>query len=166
MAVKKYLWPTLTDGEQSVILALSGIAFFGAIVAFIVVNQLGGGNEIIRSLSYYDYWIICCGAIGAPAGALLARDWFGHPGLRGLARAATGALIVSFLASIIAGTLALPFYGTMFGPFSLVVTMLGAPLLAVIWISMLLGAHFLVAAWRRERETIFEPRNGRAVAQS
>lgn len=164
MAVRDKWRLYLTEGERSVVFALFGIGFFGAIISFVVVNQLGGGQHIIRPLAPYDYWIICSGAIGAPVGAFLGRDWFGHPGHAGILRASAGVLIVSFLASVVAGTLALPLYGTMFGPFSMIVTMVGSPMLAVIWVSMLLGAHLLVGVYRRERETIFEPRIARRQA--
>ncbi|MEJ6398452.1 hypothetical protein [Yoonia sp. 208BN28-4] len=165
MAAKRINWRLyLTEGERSIVFALCGIAFFGAIVAFIVVNQLGGQSQIVRPLTTYDYWIICSGALGAPAGAFLARNWFGHPGGAGVMKACVGIIVTSFLSSIIAGTLALPFYGTMFGPFSLIVTMVASPMLALIWAAMLLGAHLLVAVYRRERETIFVPKRARRRA--
>jgi hypothetical protein len=145
----------MTDGEQSILFALFAVAVFGACVAFSVVSQLGGGREIIRPLTGYDLWSIFAGASGSAIGLYLARSWFGHPGLHGIGQAAVGVLWVSFLGSIIGGTLALPFYGTMFGPFSVIVTMFGAPLLALFWVCTLLGAHVLVGKWRRERDTIF-----------
>jgi hypothetical protein len=64
---------------------------------------------------------------------------------------------VTFIGSLIGGTLGLPFYGTMFGPFIVVVTLMGAPLLAMLWAFNLLGAHVLLGIYRSERDTIFTP---------
>ncbi|MCW1951376.1 MAG: hypothetical protein KIH44_008410, partial [Octadecabacter sp.] len=55
------------------------------------------------------------------------------------------------------GTLGLPLYGTMFGPFIVVVTLLGAPILAMLWAFTLLGIHILLASYQRERDSIFTP---------
>jgi len=52
--------------------------------------------------------------------------------------------------------MALPLYGTMFGPFTLFVSLFSAPLLALLWVNVLVGAHFLLAIWRTERDTIFD----------
>ena len=61
---------------------------------------------------------------------------------------------ISFVGALIGGTLALPFYGTMFGPFTLVVTLLNAPFLAVLWIWTLFSAHLMIKERRIERDSI------------
>jgi len=145
----------LTEGEKGVLLAAIVVAVFGAGVAHSVVGQLGGGLRIIRSLSNYDIWIIVSGAIGSVIGLYIGRNWFGHAGLAGWRKAIIGIGITTFASAICSGTLALPFYGTMFGPFSVVMTFIGNPLLAVFWVSILLAAHALIVDWRNERDSIF-----------
>jgi hypothetical protein len=166
MSVAKLKRLRITDGEQSILFALFVVAVFGAGVAFVVVNQLGGSEHIIRPLTAYDIWSICSGAFGAAIGFYLGRDWFGFPGLRGVGQACLGIVVVSFIGSIVGGTIALPFYGTMFGPFSVAITMVGAPLLAVFWSCSLMSAHLLVAVWRRERDTIFLSLDRNVMASS
>ena len=147
-----------TEGERSFMIAAFGTGLFGSAISFMVINQLGGANQIIRPLSTYDVWAIFAGGIGAGAALVIARRWFGHRGVSGLVQALIGVGFVSFLASLIGGTLALPLYGTMFGPFSFVMTLMGAPFVALLWVTTILMAHVLMFAWRRERESIFESR--------
>lgn len=61
---------------------------------------------------------------------------------------------ISFVGALFGGTLALPFYGTMFGPFTLVVTLIKAPILALLWTSSLLSAHFMIKVRRDERDSV------------
>lgn len=155
MSPRKKLRLALTDGEQSLCLAYFSVGIFSAGLAFIVVNQLSGGAAVFRPLSAYDLWVIFAGAVGGCAGLFLGRRWMGHNGVLGFIRALVGMFIVSFLGALIGGTLALPLYGTMFGPFSLIVALIGAPQLAMFWGVILLSAHFLICVWRRERDTVF-----------
>ena len=68
---------------------------------------------------------------------------------------AGSAILISFAGSLIAGTLALPLYGTMFGPFALAVIFVSSPLLAGLWAFNLFGVHVLMCQWRIERDSIF-----------
>lgn len=145
-----------TRGERSLVVAYAGIAFFGAIVAFSVVNQLENRGSFIRALSPYDWWIIFAGASGAYGGLYLGRVWLGHPGLHGWWRAIVAIPVISFMASLIGGTLALPGHGTMFGPLAMLTTLIANPLLACFWTSMIFAAHYGFVIWRAERETIFQ----------
>ncbi|MFT5649580.1 MAG: hypothetical protein ACJAXK_002624 [Yoonia sp.] len=151
------LWQriTLTEGEQSILLAFFGVAFFGAALALNVVTTLGGHAAMFRPFAAYDYWIVLSGALGGCAGLYMGRNWMGLPGLHGIASAIVGTVWISFLGGVVGGTLALPFYGTMFGPFTLFVSLFSAPLLAVFWACILMAAHFLLMVWRAERDTIF-----------
>lgn len=85
----------------------------------------------------------------------MGRNWMGHPGLRGAAFALVGTIWISFLGGLVGGSLALPFYGTMFGPFSLFVSLFSAPLLAIFWACILFAAHYLLMFWWTERNSIF-----------
>lgn len=152
-AMKKRL--VLTEGEKGVLLAYIALAVFGAGLAHIVVNDLGGDDAILRSLSTYDIWMVLSGALGADIGLYSVHHRLGHRGISGIWSAVRGALIMTLTATIVAGTLALPGFGTMFGPFAAFVTFWASPLLFVFWCIMLMATHLLFAKWRAERDTIY-----------
>lgn len=145
----------MTDGERSVLLAYCAIAFFGAGLSFVIINNLGGGQSVVRTFTGYDLWSMLAGTVGAPVGLFLARRWFGHPGIPGLARAIAGMPMMAFFSGTVGGTMALPFYGTMFGPFSILVTFWAMPIVAAFFFVMLMAVHQLFAVYHRERETLF-----------
>jgi len=145
----------LTEGERGVLLAYVVVSVFGAGLALTVVSQLGGENTILRALGIYDMWVIIAGAMGSAMGLFISQRWLGHPGIAGWRKAIIGIPVVSFICAICGGTLALPFYGTMFGPFSVLVTFIGSPILGVFWTAILLSAHALMLEWRQERDSIF-----------
>jgi len=144
-----------TEGERGVLLAALVVAVFGAGLALCVIGRLGGSHTVMRSLSYYDFWIIFSGGLGSSIGLYLGRNWFGHPGLSGWRKAVAGIFVVTFAGAICSGSLALPLYGTMFGPFSVLMTFIGNPILGVFWVATLLSAHRLIINWRFERDSIF-----------
>ena len=92
------------------------------------------------------------GALGCMMALRLSRERFGRPGVKD---ALIGMALTTFAGSILAGTMALPFYGTMFGPFTLAIIFWVAPLTLVLWISSLTGVHFLLRKWQEERDSIF-----------
>jgi len=147
---------TLSSGEANLAVAYIGVAIFGAIMSFSVVNRLGGGNEIIRPMTSYDCWIILAGGIGAYSALFLGRTWLGHAGIGGYVRVLIAIPVISFIASIITGTLAFPGHGTMFAPLALVTTVIANPMLGILWGGMIVAAHFRFARWRTERDTIFQ----------
>lgn len=144
----------LTPAERKMVYAYLVVMLFGAALSVNVVLTLGGVAAWMTPFSSYDYWVIFCGSIGAGVGLYLGREWFGHEGKRGAVQAAIGIVWISFVGALIGGTLALPFYGTMFGPFTLVVTLIGTPLLAVLWICTLVSAHLMIKERRIERDSI------------
>ncbi len=144
-----------SDGEKCRWLAYALIAVFGAGISFVAVARIGHGAGLSHAMSIYEQWIVVAGAIGAAAGLYLARDRFGWPGTQGAIRALRGGLIATVTGPVVAGTLALPLYGTMFGPFTFLVMLAGAPILALLWVLNLSAIHVLFRAWRRERNTIF-----------
>lgn len=145
----------LSEGEKRLVLAYVAVSLFGAVLAFCVVMRLGHGGILVRSMTSYEIWTCFAGAAGAGAGFFLSRHRFGYPGLRGAGTAFGGVLMVCFTGSLIAGTLALPLYGTMFGPFSLGVILASSPFLALLWIATLYVAHLMMIHWRVERDSIF-----------
>lgn len=144
----------LTQGERSIALAYFGVAVLGAALGINVVLTLGGVAAWITPFSAYDYWVVFSAAVGGCVGLYLGQDRLGHAGARGFGRAVFGMIWVSFVGALFGGTLALPFYGTMFGPFTLVVTLFKAPILALLWASSLLSAHFMIKVRRDERDSV------------
>lgn len=143
-----------TEGERSIALAYFYVAVFGSALGINVVLTLGGVAAWITPFSYYDYWVISSAAIGGCVGLYLGQDRMGHDGPMGLGRAVWGMVWISFVGALIGGTLALPFYGTMFGPFTLIMTLLQTPILAVLWTCALLAAHIMFKKRRIERDSI------------
>ena len=138
-----------TQGERRMIVGYITTGAFGAVVALLVVFRLGEEEIFRRGLSLYEIWILVAGALGA---MLAMRMTLGRPGLRD---PALGILGASFLGAIIAGTLALPLYGTMFGPFAMFVVFVGSPFTALLWFANLILVHFMMRLWHAERDSIF-----------
>lgn len=148
----------LTAGERKLALAVLVMAMFGAAAGLMTAVKLGHGGVIVRGLGLYDIWIILSGALGGAVGLWLMRDRLGQPGMSGATRAAMGLIGLCFLAPLIGGSLALPVYGTMFGPFTLAVIVAGSPVLAFFLIMTLTIVHILLLGWQAERDSIFSQR--------
>lgn len=155
MSLRGKNWLHPSRGEKGMCWAHVIVAIFGAGLSFTAINRLGGNTEIIRSFSAYDYWAILSGALGAAAALFVGRRWFGWPGVRGLFTALCGVPVISFMGGLIGGTLALPVYGTMFGPMALAVTFYDNPMVTLFWVLTVMCAHFLIAIYRSERDTVF-----------
>ncbi len=146
---------SLSRGERGICTAHMIVAMFGAGLSFTAINRLGGHSDILRTLTAYDYWAILSGALGAASALYIGRRWLGQPGGRGLFMALCGIPVISFVGGLIGGTLALPIYGTMFGPMALAVTLYDNPIVTVLWVMNLLSAHYLFLIYRKERDTVF-----------
>lgn len=141
-----------TPGVQSLALAYVVVMGFGIIFALIVILRLDPAAFFSRAISLYEYWIVIAGALGAAAALRFALPWFGTSSLW---LTAGGIGLVTFVAPIVAGTLALPIYGTMFGPMTLALILVASPVTALLWIATLLGVDRLVRKWNAERDSIF-----------
>lgn len=144
--------PDLTEGERSLIeayLLMSLISTFGALMVFV---HLDGGAF---HPSPYLFWVVASGGVAGAAALRMVRDRLGHSGPRGILGSAAAAFAATFLIGLVGGSLALPIYGTMFGPFSLVVTLLATPGLALSWAACFILAHMRIRRWHRERDSIF-----------
>lgn len=146
----------MSDGERVRALAFLLVAFSSGGLGFLTVLHLDG-NALFEGLTWYHTWIITAASLGGMAALFLSGDRMGQRGVRGALRAVTGGIWVTFVGSLIGGTLGLPLYGTMFGPFIVTVTLLGAPVLALLWMFNLLGIHFLLQVYQTERDSIFTP---------
>lgn len=145
-----------SQGERSRAVAYAIVGVFGAGIGFLVAMHLSQGAVIHQGFAAYDIWMVFAGSIGSMMGLYIAGKRFGHPGWRGLVNALAASVWVSFVGSLIGGTLMLPLYGTMFGPFTLAITLSSQPIFAVLWFANLFGAHLMLTYWRRERDSIFE----------
>lgn len=148
---------SLSVGERKRLVAYGFMALFGAAISYVTMLSLGGGSRPLQFPPTYEVWMVICGAVGAMAALRLGQHRFGRAGKAGAAHALRGVVWVTFIAAIIAGTLALPFYGTMFGPFTLGLTFAYSPLLGLSWVINLVAAHLLLSAWQAERDSIFNP---------
>ncbi|WP_185020754.1 hypothetical protein [Histidinibacterium lentulum] len=152
-------WLTVESrGERARVLAWLIVATGGAILCRVSVGRIDTGPVLpVVALGWYDLWILAAGVTGGLGGFYLVRESLGQTGPAGWTRAIFAALVLGFSGSVIAGTLVLPIYGTMFGPLVLAVTLIDLPVLAVAWTGSLVGVHLLMQRWREERESIFVP---------
>ncbi len=144
-----------SPGAQSLALAYLATACFGVIFATIVILRLDGTALLRRSLTLYEIWIVASGAVGGMSGLRIGLPFFGTGSMR---LTLLGMGVVTFAAPLVAGSLALPLYGTMFGPFTLVLILAASPILASLWAVTLLGVDRLVLTWTAERDSIFGAR--------
>jgi hypothetical protein len=146
----------LSTGKRSFISAIIGTSILGALLTCVAVMGLTETSSHGAPSRGYIYWSIFAGSIGGAGGFLACYErWLGHAGASGWLTALIGTLVVSGVSSVIAGTLILPIYGTMFGPLQMIITMIKSPLLGVTWLLMLLCAHGLLSQWRTERDSVF-----------
>ena len=154
-----------TKGERRLFLAYANNAFFGFCFGLFVIMHLDSDAVFSRGLTLWEGWVVFSGVIGAVLALRLSRDRFGRAGQ---AFPVAGSLLVTAIGPIIAGSLALPGYGTMFGPFSVGVIFFAAPITLALWIGNLYSTHMLLRAWHAERESIFgapQPLMPRAVVE-
>ena len=139
----------LSNGEQSVVWSYFGLSLVGAWVAFSTGVSLKEATTALPTV--YDLWLAISGAIGASAALFYCRKYFGQADLFGMAKVVIGIAFVSLGAAFIAGTLALPIYGTMFGPLAMLSTFYAHPILAYVWGTALLGVNAAYAHRNREQ---------------
>jgi len=145
-----------SDGERARALAFLLVGVNSAVLGYLAVLHLDGA-ALFSGLTRYQTWIVVASALGGMLALFLSRDRMGQPGRSGILRGIAGAIWVTFVGSLIGGSLALPLYGTMFGPFIVVVTLMGAPVLVMLWTFNLAGVHILMGIYQRERDSIFTP---------
>ncbi len=141
----------LTRGEKSLALAYAAIIAMSAGITILIMSGVQGANAIPPEPTWFDTWVILSGALSGGVALYLARGWMGAQGAIGFVRAGVGAIAVGLLAALIAGTLIMPLYGTVFGPIMLVTEFLARPWLAVSWFAVAFAAHALIARWTAER---------------
>ncbi|GGL66969.1 hypothetical protein [Wenxinia marina] len=152
-----YLSRPTTAGERGLLIGYLAMAATSAFVAWVVLTHIGPGRTSVPPGPYYTAWMVLSGAIGGAVALHLVRHRLGRPGLSGVVGTGLAAVWATVLAGLIGGTLALPLYGTMFGPFTLFVTLAALPGLAAVWVGTFVLAHLKVRSWHAERDSIFAP---------
>lgn len=145
----------LSHGERRRALAYGIVGLFGLALGFIAMIRLGAGQIFLEPLSLHDKWMTASGGIGAMFAMYFCQDRLGKKGLMGWRQALVAFVWISFAGALFAGTLSLPLYGTMFGPFTLMVMFASAPLVGLLWLLNLMAAHMLMQTWQDERDSIF-----------
>ena len=141
----------LTRGEKSFVLAYAAVIATTAGMSVLIMSGVDGPAAIGSEPSLYVFWVIFAGALGGGVALFAARGWMGNLGVLGFARALVGAIAVAFLASLIAGTMIYPLYGTFYAPVILLTEMIAKPWLAAAWFTILMGAHYMMIAITEER---------------
>lgn len=141
----------LTRGEKSYLLGYVAVMLLTAIVTLVVMAGLAAPHTLVLEPSNFFYWVAIAGAMSGGVALYLARGWMGNPGTLGFARAIVGSVAVAVIASIIAGTLTVPFEGTIYAPLMVLSAFLAKPWLAAIWFAGMLGAHYLMSILEEER---------------
>ena len=103
----------------------------------------------------YRLWILFAACMGAYVAMRSASDLFGQSGLKGALRAICGGAWFTAVFGVVAGSIALPFFGTMFGPFAAVMLIAGSPWVLAIWLTGLGLIHLMVKCWRTEQDRLF-----------
>lgn len=146
----------ISEGTRARVLAFFLVGISSGGLGFLAVVHLDQ-SALFEQMTAYQTWTIVASALGGILALFLAGDRVGSDDGRRLLRGIVGGVWVTFVGALIGGTLSLPLYGTMFGPFIVVVTLAGAPLLAVIWAFNLVAIHVLMNTYQKERDSIFTP---------
>lgn len=142
----------MSKGERSLLWSHLTVGFFGLGFGLIILLRINPDAIFSVGPSLYEYWLLASGVLGANLALRLAQHRLGRPGFLD---AVKGIALVTFVAPILAGTLALPGYGTMFGPFTLGLIFWAAPITAALWFTSLTGVHLMMRQWHSERDSIF-----------
>ncbi|MGR3433719.1 MAG: hypothetical protein ACU0CO_02330 [Shimia sp.] len=136
-----------TEGERARSTAIAALGLAGACLGLGALGKLhtGASTGAVGPL-----WLAAAGA----AGALIAAPFAAHHVTRGPARAIVAGVAFALMLGVIGGSMVLPVFGTMFGPFLIVGTVFSAPWLHLPLVLALIG---LARAQRRleaERDTL------------
>lgn len=146
----------LSEGTRARVMAFLLVAASSGALGFLAALHLDQ-TALFDRLTGYQWWIVAASSLGGVVSLFLSGDRMGQSGLQGALRATAGGIWVTFVGALIGGTLSLPLYGTMFGPFIVCVTLLGTPVLLMLWVVNMSGIHLLLGIYQRERDSIFTP---------
>jgi hypothetical protein len=140
----------LTRGEKAYVIAYAAVIAMSAGMTLLIATGISGINILGLNPTLFNFWIVFAGGLGGGMALRAARGWMGKPGALGFSRAIVGSVVVAILAAIVAGTLILPLYGTVYGPLLLVSEFIAKPWLAMAWFGVLFGGHYLMAILEEE----------------
>ncbi len=124
--------------------AYLAVVLVSIFITIIVMAGVEGEAAIPAEPSQYAAWTVFAGAFGGAAALFAGRGWLGLPGAIGLARAIVGSFAVALVGASIAGALILPIYGAFYAPVMLMTEFVERPVLAALWIAVLLAAHYML----------------------
>ena len=139
--------------ERGIFVALAGLAGTGSLLGFEALQDLQAMTALFGA-SVGEWFSALAGAVGGASGGGLMRDRFGQPGALGGLSAVLGVFLATMLLGIVAGTLVLPLFGTMFGPWLIVVTTVETPWILLPWVIALFGLHLAMKSYVREQATL------------
>jgi hypothetical protein len=137
------------------VLAHSATALLGAVVALTAIVRMRQGEFFSEPMTAYSLWFILSGAIGGALGLYMHRHRMGQGGSYPAVQALGAIVLSNATGAVICGTLTLPLYGTMFGPFTLIMILVSSPVVSLIWLVNQLAVHLLLARFHAERDSIF-----------
>ena len=141
----------LSRGEKAFAAAFAIVMIVsGGLTVFVMAGVNRDMGAAVGSLPLSG-WTVLAGAIGGALALYAARGWLGSLGVLGWLRAFVGGIAAALIASVIAGTLISPLYGTFYAPVLLATQFIQLPLLAVGWFAAVFGAHHLMTILEQER---------------
>ena len=141
----------LTSGDRNLACAFVTAIGLSAVMGLQAIETFGADHAWVQ----YRIWIVAVSLSGGYMALRIASDLFGHCGVRGVAKAIVGGLWFTALVGLIAGSFMLPVFGTMFGPFAIVMLIIGSPWAASMWIAGLWSIHLMMRCWRTEQDRLF-----------
>ena len=142
-------------GTRALVKAYLLTAISGGGVGFLAVLHLDR-QAFLEALTLYQYWVIVASAIGGVIALYLAGEKIGSSSHVSIVQRVAGSIWFMFVGALVGGTLALPLYGTMFGPFVVAVTLIGSPFIVLICVCNMIAINMLMSSYRSERETMSE----------
>ena len=143
-----------SPAERTLLVALAGLAATGGLLGFEALKGLQYMQEFVGRAAgeWVSTFAAALGGVGAP---LILRHRFGLTGVKGTLAAFGAAFVATGLLGILAGTFVLPVFGTMFGPWLILTTVLEQPWLLAPWLLCLYAYHVAEKDYARESETLF-----------
>jgi len=143
--------------ERWMITATAAIMAIGALLGIWAFAELQPIVDTTQPL-FSTAWQVAASLVGAGIAARSMSRFFGMRGMGGTVRAVFGSVLGTLAFGIIAGTLILPIYGTMFAPWFVVLALVGQPVLGLLWVSGWAALQVASIKYEDERDTIFSAR--------
>ncbi|MEO0678226.1 MAG: hypothetical protein AAFZ02_11785 [Pseudomonadota bacterium] len=143
-----------SPAERSVLTACVAVGATGALLACEALRPIAGDDGFFTGSAGLWYATLSAG-FSATAVAYGVRRNFGHPGTGGALWSVFFSIVATCVLGIVAGSFILPVFGTMFGPWFMILAVLKTPLLALPWALSLYGLHLAGKEYVAEQATAF-----------